>query len=779
MSTNRIESFEALQNIISNPSKPVAQVCQAIDECISCNWDNLRGFFELCFPLLVKNLFGYDGPSWLSAVAQGNQAEDAKALVQLLGPAGNLFTAMDLADRDKLIEYVFPDGRLPVMTQILLKDESGQKELDRWPQYQGRLVPGPSNRKYLHMNTLQYFLLWTAFYVLRSGQSSTGQSSGSRRPVFASATFGNMRKHMQATAGKLVKGQQQTTRSHPYQTLLQLYLSRFLPRGGDSRSGKAGQHSRGEMLFSILMEFWLTDGDDPFLRNPKQDRVSVAAPYDAPTTDLLEAMQELVRYSVAICDGEKGQQPPRWAQATVRSWLPLSPLPQLGPPQHSGPPRLMAAGQPPFQSFAKRLYRFMRRAITRWPEQRPVQPLISLYIAYIAPWGLTTVPEPTKQSGQGSAGGTVPLTRQLHNMEGLVHRVLRDKPNSSPSDKDIRPVPQFQLGQWEGHVLASLPFYMLLLPLLLSLLKSRVASKATSALQDLAKVLVVFKAAPELCNLLRAVEEEYTKAREQHKSRVEGPHADVLPWIQAQAAAFESAASASVRDAPTAHAEAPQFVLFSRGERGGAAQVRNILNRAVGAQEDVIRQVEECALGWLPMDKLGQTGDQHAPQPAPPLPAMPTVKKATIEQLHFKGDPMHRPVMSREVGFLVQGLVKLSEWLNHQIGLDQPAQEGEMAETQIQDVLLWLRRKGYRINLRGLAERQTLWWIGIIIFVVWGFCWLCSLISGMSNGDSVPDEIQVERLEAQRRYMSSHPSTYRFDARNPSTFYAKQEHNNL
>jgi len=36
-------------------------------------------------------------------------------------------------------------------------------------------------------------------------------------------------------------------------------------------------------------------------------------------------------------------------------------------------------------------------------------------------------------------------------------------------------------------------------------------------------------------------------------------------------------------------------------------------------------QVEECALGWLPMDKLGQTGDQHAPQPAPALPAMPVL----------------------------------------------------------------------------------------------------------------------------------------------------------
>ena len=68
------------------------------------------------------------------------------------------------------------------------------------------------------------------------------------------------------------------------------------------------------------------------------------------------------------------------------------------------------------------------------------------------------------------------------------------------------------------------------------------------------QLLVVFKAAPELCDLLRTVEEEYTKAREQHKSRVEGAHADVLPWIQTQAAAFESAATATVRDTRPASA---------------------------------------------------------------------------------------------------------------------------------------------------------------------------------------------------------------------------------
>ena len=65
------------------------------------------------------------------------------------------------------------------------------------------------------------------------------------------------------------------------------------------------------------------------------------------------------------------------------------------------------------------------------------------------------------------------------------------------------------------------------------------------------QVLVVFKAAPELCNLLKAVEEEYRRGREgglHQRSRLDGPYADVLPWIQSQAAVFETGAKASCRD---------------------------------------------------------------------------------------------------------------------------------------------------------------------------------------------------------------------------------------
>ena len=93
----------------------------------------------------------------------------------------------------------------------------------------------------------------------------------------------------------------------------------------------------------------------------------------------------------------------------------------------------------------------------------------------------------------------------------------------------------------------------------------------------------------------------------------------------------------------------------------------------------------------------------------------------------------------------------------------------------MQDVLLWLRRKGYRVNLRGLAERQTLAWIGIVIMSVWGFCWLCSLISSMNSGNSGSHQIPLGRLETQRHYMSNHPSTYRFDAKHPSTFNPRHD----
>lgn len=66
---------------------------------------------------------------------------------------------------------------------------------------------------------------------------------------------------------------------------------------------------------------------------------------------------------------------------------------------------------------------------------------------------------------------------------------------------------------------------------------------------------------------------------------------------------------------------------------------------------------------------------------ATPRSVSQTVKKGRWQQLQFKGDPMHRPVTSREFGFLVRWLVWLSVRLNRRLGLDQPVREDEMSES--------------------------------------------------------------------------------------------------
>jgi hypothetical protein len=155
--------------------------------------DNLRGFFEYCFPVLLKRVFGYDDveASWLNAVTKAGREDDARSLMRLLSPqgafeergegcfrpaacctlpadasmargdpctvtspnlaptthaplnapnqTGALSSAMRAADADRLIHFLFPPERLPAHTQEMLQSAGGRAELDRWPQYHGRL----------------------------------------------------------------------------------------------------------------------------------------------------------------------------------------------------------------------------------------------------------------------------------------------------------------------------------------------------------------------------------------------------------------------------------------------------------------------------------------------------------------------------------------------------------------------------------------------------------------------------------------------------------------
>ncbi|KXZ52315.1 hypothetical protein GPECTOR_10g947 [Gonium pectorale] len=239
---------------------------------------------------------------------------------------------MAQADSDRLVQYIFPTERLPAHTQELLKEPQGlgRRLLDSWPQYRGRIRHDAAGRPQVYLNLFEYFVFWTAFYVLR-GSASDGSRNDPRAPSpsASSTMYGGFRSVGSAIVGNLMLGRPAgTLQSHPYYQLLRTYLDFFLPRsaGGGADGGAAaraaaaaasvasvsglgiggaayglgmadgggmsaassvgwasykptltaaaaGPESRGAVLLSVLVEFWLTDMAEP-LPSLSLDRVS-------------------------------------------------------------------------------------------------------------------------------------------------------------------------------------------------------------------------------------------------------------------------------------------------------------------------------------------------------------------------------------------------------------------------------------------------------------------------------------------------------------------------
>ncbi|KAG2501874.1 hypothetical protein HYH03_000372 [Edaphochlamys debaryana] len=245
---------------------------------------------------------------------------------------------MAQADSDRLVQYIFPTERLPAHTQELLKEPQGlgRRVLDSWPQYRGRIRQDAAGRPQVFLNVFEYFMFWTAFYVLRGSSSDSGRAdprapSGSASASMMAGTMSGFRSMGSAIVGGLLMGRPTgTLQSHPYYRLLRTYLDAFLPRsggGGGGADGAAGPRaspagaavaspgavgggmglgpyglnlgsggaagsgggsaykpgtltaaaggpdSRGSVVLSVLVEFWLTDLTEP-LPVLAADRVS-------------------------------------------------------------------------------------------------------------------------------------------------------------------------------------------------------------------------------------------------------------------------------------------------------------------------------------------------------------------------------------------------------------------------------------------------------------------------------------------------------------------------
>lgn len=541
----------------------------------------------------------------------------------------------------------------------------------------------------------------------------------------------------------------------------------------NSVSGKRGSDAapRGLIFYSTLLEFWLKDADEPVPvastsaaaggRGGPASSVSPlwATSYEPPSEDLLEALGELIRY-VTVAPGGSSKNRASMPAQSGGSWLPATPVLSIqtggasggssaqtggthlaggvagsvrgGPSSGGGievplmgPPRLGAAAQPGFQALSRQLYRFFHRAFAMWPDQRTIKPLLRAFIAFIAPWQ-SNVPI---HSGDSASSGA--LASQL--VSGLVHRVSRadGQPgggsgvggiigNASPSSTSNA----VYTPEWEAHVLSTIPFYLELLPLILERSISRVSVRGETAVQDVLRVLGILESSPALVEMLRAVERDVNRCAASQPRRAEGPYAELLPWLIQQASDWQVAATANVvGDTPAAGRQSPSYAMFSAaGDRCASLAAKDLLDLSAGMlKPDAQQRLKKCLERVLPLAELAEATPAAAANAADAglMDSVPRLPRSTWRDVRFKGDSLERPVTTYEIAPFVRIAVAISQRINAALGLDQAWDEGEEPpENRFQDILVKLRQKEKKVDLRPLADVRNLFWIPVVYWTV-------------------------------------------------------------
>jgi hypothetical protein len=699
---------------------------------------------------------------------------------------------------------------------------------------------------------MQYFWYWFAFYAIKGGDGS-----GSEPPLrFGSASLGySVRKAADALHLPHLRGggasREVEAMRHPYLALLRQFLVELIPRpsgmngtagspglaltssaaaaaggGGGSgvghatrsrlsataattlfnrpsaslKSSIAGNPAQGLLFYSILLEFWLSDADEPVpiptstratgdFQHTQRLPLSSAAPpssspgismlwsttYEPPSEDLLEALGEVIRY-VTVNDGTVTATKRRLPAQGGSPWLPLSPVSHiLLPPGAlltlsgsgiggcnnstnvplssstgaaaslaSPPSRLGAAGQPSAQAFSCRLFRVFYRAFASWPDQRTMKPALRAFIAYVAPW---RVSRSSSSSMMPGGGGGMSLQQQqqqgIHltaQVSDFVHRVGGSVVEAAASHNSSSSNSGKYSEEWEGYVLANLPFYTILLPLFLGLSIGRVEVRGESAAQDVLSVLGVLESSPDLISLLSSVERDLSKYMDLGPRRAEGPYAEMLPWLTQQLHGWVAAASTNTAGDSPYFKASPHPTMFAVTEGSGAHIAQNILEISSGMlKTDHFKRLQKCVKTVLPIDQLalmhgrggattGAFGDHLGVAYDDTIPRLP---RSTWKDVKYKGDALRRPVASYEIAMLVLLTVRASEFLNKHLGLDGGdgdgggggrerggGEEEEVPENVVQQVLQKVRRRKYKVDLRPLADVRNLVWIPVAWFTL-------------------------------------------------------------
>ena len=289
-------TFEELNRLLQSRNRSLSTRINSVLQVLEENRDNLRGFFAACYQTLLWQIFNFDDGAngWLQSASSGNE-RDAWLLLDFLSPDGQFMKAVLAADADGLMQFAFPLERLPERTQRMLRVDPAALNA-RLP-YRNCVQRDAHGRAHVHLGLYHYFLFWSAYYACSSARSPYGYGGGggrSRNPYGGYGYGGGGGGHrsgawMDWPMTTLAGGHRQRQGIQPYRELLLSHLRCFLPRGdeagrggvawglgtqtpgagwprgpGDAsyrRANRVGA-SQGEMLVSIMAEFWLPGANE-------------------------------------------------------------------------------------------------------------------------------------------------------------------------------------------------------------------------------------------------------------------------------------------------------------------------------------------------------------------------------------------------------------------------------------------------------------------------------------------------------------------------------------
>ncbi|XP_024356383.1 uncharacterized protein [Physcomitrium patens] len=635
------DDAQRLQNYLMQcTSRDIAAACQAVEAQLqTVGGEHVRDFYRLCFPVVLRKIFGFEDSSaasqpassaggWLAqASVPGNEAT-TRALISLLSPRGSLFSSLLAVDKENFVRYVFPMERLPEWVRNLLSQEKGAHILCQVSDlFKSRIMEDANGCMQVHLDVFEYYMFWFAYYAVCKDQNQRQRAAGGRR-TSRSSRSSQFRMQLGNWASSIPRlshsPQAVEVGGSPYLQLLKLYLSHFVILSSPNRGylgremqlGDVGGATHGDILIHTLIEFWLVDDDPSPLPLAIRQSLGIQAggaaavlSYIPPGADLTDSLKVLIKYlnsNLRLSVGEHtlvtSSSPLIESSLNLRRRLSESPSGHFSSPlslvHSSGASQFPSASNAYLQALHRPLYRFLHRAFRLWPigtSVRKIAQVVDVWVEYLEPWNT------------GLDAANVREQAQLQWQKDVGHIGSRDfGPRLSPSlsfkksdggsgigftvskalDRRISVESFSEL--WQGYVLANYHFYTSLVTNFLEFALKFVHMDPEAIFQMVYKVLSVLAKSKELLDLLRKVDVAYGGHMYGRTNQRHNVLFDLAPTIQEQLQDWEEGAETDeeqergdglMLQSPLRN-KLPQLRLFSMSDNGGNRLLQALFMRA-------------------------------------------------------------------------------------------------------------------------------------------------------------------------------------------------------